>query len=280
MNNKIGDSVNNVDKVKRYGWVIKDDPGELKRLHKKDLRIHPAYQRDLLQLKVLEIASTWSWVGCGAIVVGDRGGDLWVIDGQHRVMAAMKRSDINELPCIVFKTESVKQEAGAFLDLNAGRKPVSSLGKFKAMIAAGDKAACDVHLMLERLGISTKSMASKPKEIKSVAWLIRKAKEDTFKLEVILTLTDKLCPDIPLQERLLDGLWYINENLPGGVSDKRFIERAYAVGGRKLLDAANRASAYFAKGGARVWANGMIEELNKGLRYKFVLRDQGHLTKS
>lgn len=36
---------NGVDKKSRYGWVTKDEPGELKMLHKDAIQIHPAYQR-------------------------------------------------------------------------------------------------------------------------------------------------------------------------------------------------------------------------------------------
>ena len=37
-------------------------------------------------------------------------------------------------------------------------------------------------------------------------------------------------------------------------------------GARALLDAANRASAYYASGGSKIWAQGMLGELNKGLQ--------------
>lgn len=269
----MSETVKGVDKVKRYGWVTKDEPGTLKNLHKDVLQIHPAYQRDVIPGKVKEITANWSWVGAGAIVVGERGGEYWVIDGQHRVLAAKRRSDITHLPCVVFQTEGVKQEAIAFLDLNTGRKPVSSIGKFKAMLAAGDEAASTVHRVLEDLGVTTKATASKGKELKSVAWAVRRAGEDAEKFEAVMRIAAELSHDIPIQERLLDGLWYINERLRGGISDKRFSERLRAVGARRLIEAANKAAAYFVKGGASVWATGMMDEINKGLRNKFALLD-------
>lgn len=262
-----------VDKTKRYGWVTKDAPGELRNLHKDVLQIHPAYQRDVLPMKVKEITATWSWAACGAIVVGERGGEFWVIDGQHRVLAAKRRSDITHLPCVVFKTEGVRQEAVAFLDLNTGRKPVSSIGKFKAMIAAGDASACAVHRTLEALGVTPKATANKAKELKSVAWAIRKAGEDVAKFELVMRVAVELSQDMPIQEKLLDGLWYINERLAGGITNKRFRDRINAVGARRLIEAANKAAAYFARGGAKVWADGMMNEINKGLQKRFALAD-------
>lgn len=273
MDKMISESICGIDKVKRYGWITKDSPGALKMLHKDVLQIHPAYQRDVILPKVTEITANWSWVGCGAIVVGERGGDFWVIDGQHRVLAAKRRSDISALPCVVFQTEGVRQEAIAFLDLNAGRKPITSIGKFKAMIAAGDKSACTVQKTLQTLGITPKSTATKPNELKSVAWAVRKAEENPEKFEVVMRTASELSQDIPIAEKLLDGLWYINERLPGGIEEKRFAARVRAIGARKLIDAANKASAYFVRGGASVWATGMMEEINKGLRTRFELRD-------
>ncbi len=262
-----------IDKTSRYKWVTKDEPGELKRLHKDVLQIHPAYQRDVIPSKVKEITAEWSWVAVGAIVVGERGGEFWVIDGQHRVMAAKRRSDITHLPCVVFKTDGVRQEAAAFLDVNTGRKPVSSIGKFKAMIAAGDEAACAVQHTLDSLGITPKTTASKPRELKSVAWAIKRAAEDVAKFTLVMRVAAELSHDIPIQEKLLDGLWYIHDRLPNGITEKRFAERLKVVGARKLIDGANKASAYFVRGGANVWADGMMNEINRGLRNTFSLRD-------
>lgn len=269
----MSETVKGVDKVKRYGWLTKDEPGTLKNLHKDVLQIHPAYQRDVIPAKVKEITANWSWVGAGAIVVGERSGEFWVIDGQHRVLAAKRRSDITHLPCVVFQTDGVKQEAVAFLDLNTGRKPVSSIGKFKAMLAAGDEAASIVHRVMEELGVTPKATANKGKELKSVAWAVRKAGEDARKFETVMRIASELSHDIPIQERLLDSLWYIDARLQGGITEKRFVDRLRAVGARRLIEAANKAAAYFVRGGAAIWATGMMEEINKGLRNKFALRD-------
>lgn len=269
----LSETIQGVDKVKRYGWVIRDEPGQMKELHKDVLQIHPAYQRDQIPQKIKEITADWSWIAAGVIVVGERGGDYWVVDGQHRVLAAKRRSDIVFLPCIIFKTEGIRQEAKAFLDLNTGRKPVSSIGKFKAMIAAGDEAACTVHRVLESLDIKTMRKADGCKELGSVEWSVRKAREDSAKFEVVMRIAAEISTDVSIQQKLLDGLWYINDRLPDGINQTRFIKRLKDIGGRRLIDAANKAAAYFVHGGAKIWATGMMEEINKGRRIKFALRD-------
>jgi hypothetical protein len=91
-----------LSKVERYGWEMKDEPGELMHVDKKRLRIDHEYQRSANEVKVTEITKRFSWLALGAIVVVRRGDAYYVVDGQHRVMAAMRRTDIATLPCVVF----------------------------------------------------------------------------------------------------------------------------------------------------------------------------------
>ncbi len=262
-----------VDKTARYGWVTKDEPGELKMLHKDVLKIHPAYQRDVLPEKVKAITAAWSWVGLGAVVVGERGGEFWVIDGQHRTLAAKRRSDITHLPCVVFKTADVKTEARAFLDLNTGRKPVTAFAKQKAMVAAGDEVAAYVQQQCEALGLEIKPSAHIPRQLKCVAWCTRRAAEDKDVFRAVLAMGAELSTQdqMPVAERLLEGLWILHARCGEGLADKRLTKRLREKGARALLDGANRAAAYYASGGGKVWAQGMLSELNKGLHRKFTM---------
>lgn len=262
-----------VDKTVRYGWVTKDEPGELMMLHKDVLQIHPAYQRDALQEKVKAITASWSWLSLGALVVGNRNGEYWVIDGQHRALAAKRRSDITHLPCVVFKTEDVKSEARGFLDLNTGRKPVTAVAKQKAMVAAGDEVAMFVQQQCEDLGLKITVTSNSVGQIKCVAWCTKRAAENKDEFRLVLTMGAilSLQDQMPVQERLLEGLWFINMRCGDGLRDKRLVKRLREKGARSLLEAANRAAAYYATGGGKVWAQGMLSELNKGLKHKFTI---------
>jgi hypothetical protein len=262
-----------VDKTARYGWVTKDEPGELKMLHKDVLQIHPAYQRDVLPEKVKAITAAWSWLSLGALVVGERGGEFWVIDGQHRTLAAKRRSDITHLPCVVFKTADVKTEARGFLDLNTGRKPVTAVAKQKAMVAAGDEVAAYVQQQCEALGLEIKPSAHTAGQLKCVGWCTRRAAEDKDVFRLVLAMGAELSTQdqMPVAERVLEGLWILHAKCGNGLADKRLTKRLREKGARALLDAANRAAAYYASGGGKVWAQGMLAELNKGLQHKFTM---------
>ena len=85
-------SVGNKDKIERYDWKLLDQPGELRMLNKKVLRVDEQYQREATEPKVKEIARAWSWLACGALLVAERDGVYFVFDGQHRALAALRRS--------------------------------------------------------------------------------------------------------------------------------------------------------------------------------------------
>lgn len=261
------------DKIKRYGWTVQDAPGEMRMLHKDALQVHPAYQRDLVANKVAEISAAWSWVALGALVVGERGGEFWVIDGQHRAAAAKRRSDITHLPCVVFKTSDVKQEARGFLTIQTMRKPVTAVAKQKAMVTAGDETAAFVQQTIESLGLEIKPSAHTAGQLKCVAWCARRAAEDKDVFRLVLAMGAELSrqDDMPIAEKLLEGLWLLNAKCGEGLADKRLTKRLREKGARVLVDAANRAAAYYASGGAKVWAQGMLSELNKGLQKKFTM---------
>lgn len=263
-----------VTKIERFGWTIKDSAGSLIKLDKNFLKVHPDYQRKSVDSKIRAIASSWSWIACGAIIVGHRNNEYWVIDGQHRVLAAKCRADIKELPCVVFETFSVQQEAIGFLDVNAGRKPVPAIDRFNAKIAANDEVAIYVRNTCLLLGITIKGTAHKPMETKSISWAVKWARADKDAFFDVMKLSAEMCKDSILYEILLDGLMYIHMNCDVNLKNQRLTERIKTIGAVKLVESAKRASAYFVKGGAKVWANAMIDEMNKGLRIKYKLIDK------
>jgi hypothetical protein len=271
LNGSKGDELTNrgVDKIAMWGWSTKDRPGHLMMVPKSDLRVHADYQRSPMLTKVGELASSWSWIACGVLIVGRRGGELWVIDGQHRLLAARKRSDIKELPCIVFDTVDVSQEAGGFLDANTNRKPVPVADRFGAMVAHGDETPVFVSETFDDIGLTVKRVAKNPGEIKCIGWALRCAAIDRDRFVKVLRMGKSILTESAMVERILAGLWHIETKAPGTLDDKRFHDRIKAIGVNKLLDGIARANAYYQSGGEKVWATGILNEMNHGLRNKF-----------
>lgn len=267
-----------VDKIERYKWIVKDAPGVLQNLNKSVLQIHAAYQRHSNDERITAIASKWSWVACGAIIVGKRGGEYWVIDGQHRVLAAKRRSDIKTLPCLVFKTDSVAQEAQGFLEANTGRKPVMTIEKYRAGLAANDPLYVQLHGIFARLNITPKVTINSARDFKAIAWAAQRVKEDPVALEYVLSKAIEVCGKHPLSEKIVASMFYIHKNTAAGLDDARMMKKLKAMGGEGIINAANSAAAYFSSGGVRIWVEGVLKEVNKGLRIKIELNNSQETT--
>lgn len=261
------------DKVKRYGWTVKDAPGELRMLHKDVLTMDATYQRELNAPKVSAITGAWSWMACGALNVAERNGTFYVFDGGHRWAAAKRRSDITHLPCVVFQTAGVKEEARGFLDVNTGRKPVNAVVKHKAMLAAGDETAMFVQKLCERHGLVPQYTATAAGTIRCVSWLVTRAREDREALTRVLAIAAELSAReaLPVAEKLLDGLWFVHKKCGAGLDDKRLLARIREKKASELVEGANKAAAYYAHGGGAIFAEGMLNVLNKGLQRKFTM---------
>lgn len=265
---------NGGDKVSAYKWTMKDEPGEFRLIHKSNLQIPAEYQRieTVSHNKVLTIVDDWSWIALGVLIVAERDNVLWVVDGQHRKLAADKRSDVQDLPCMVFQTDSIAREAQGFLDVNTGRKPLSSLARFKAQVASGDEDAIFVNGLLRRLGLVTAQTANAPKTIKCVGVVMTLAKANRQSTERVMELVAELCKDCFVHEILILGLAYINDNCEFDLTDGRLVTRIKSVGSNDLVLSAKKAAAYFASGGAKVYGEAMLDAINKNLRTRFLMK--------
>jgi hypothetical protein len=100
-----------------------------------------------------KIKTGWNWNYCQPLVVSRRlDASLYVIDGQHRLTAAMGRGDIPHLPCVVISGQDENGEASAFVALNTQRQKLSQGDIFNAMLAAGNEDAKHVAGLLAETG--------------------------------------------------------------------------------------------------------------------------------
>lgn len=124
-----------------------------------ELQVDAAYQRSIeggdSQALIRKIAQFWNWDLCQPLVVARReSGELFVIDGQHRLAAARLRGDIMQLPAVVVQYASAADEAASFVHLNQQRRPLGKLDLFKAAVASGDKEACAILEALADAGLT------------------------------------------------------------------------------------------------------------------------------
>lgn len=263
-------------KVDLYKWGVKDSPGVLRMIDKHEIAVEHLYQRDAKHRRALEIAGSWSWVACGALVVAQRDGRYWVIDGQHRLLAAMQRTDISLLPCVVFATHDLQPEAAGFVSANTMRGPVRMMEHFRASILAQDPHCLALLALCKQYGAKIPTTAngvgnSEPGEISCMGLLSRifadnpDVAERSFALCVDLAMRESL----PVSFILLAGIRDLDRLIPGCLSDGRFCERIYRAGATALIAAAKKYSALMGRGGAKTYALGMLGEINKGLHRKY-----------
>ena len=259
-----------LDKVKHYGWKMTDDIGVLYYAKKTELQIDQSYQRSIIsEPRVLSIASNWSWVSFGCLIISERPDKtLWVVDGQHRLVASMRRSDVTELPCLVFKCDSAEEEAKAFYSANCLRGNVSAYDKLRALLVSGDQLAKDSVALIQSENYEP-AATDRPGSIRCVARFISLMKSDRGILQKIWPLVARLHRDEnnqPIRVRVLSALIYIGKFGTGDITSDVWRERIIRTGLPAITAAIDRACVVFVKGGSRVCAQGALEVINKGVR--------------
>lgn len=269
---------NNVDKVSRYGWSTLGPEGQFQRIDKRLLEIDKSYQRDAdSEKKVLYIAGKFEWPSCAVLCVAYRNGRYWVLDGHHRLMAAMKRSDITLMPCMVFETTDAKEEAEIFLRINTHRKAMTGLQKFKALVKSENEAAIKANELISQSGrvVARNSGAT---VFSAPTVLIRCIEADEAAIRRIWPLIVQVCDGQPINNRIISGMFFIETRLEQSTSltQPKWKRKVLGLGAAGLMDAINRACAFYENGGDRVYANGILSALNKNARAeKLSLRELG-----
>lgn len=258
-------------KVEAYKWLMTGAPGELTYLAKTLLEIDHNYQRNAKNARVLKLARRWNWLACGVLTVAKRGDRYYVVDGQHRLMAAMKRADIDRLPCLMFETTQMRDEAEAFRDANKERRPITTFEQWNANLVAQDEATLFVHAIIANAG-RTPSQATNASTVRCLTTIVNAARFNRKELVRVWPIVVHVCAGHTLHERVFTALMYLECNLIEGqsLSHKMWSEKIAHIGYQGVLDAVQRAAAFYAAGTPKVWALGVMQELNKGRRTRML----------
>jgi ParB-like nuclease domain len=124
----------------------------------KMLAVDPAYQRSIdntsSKALIQRIARDWDWDLCQPLVVSRRDDNqLYVVDGQHRLAAAIARNDIEQLPCFICSLPDIAAEADRFVQFNRNRKALKPLDLWKAAVASGDANALQINAAVAAAGL-------------------------------------------------------------------------------------------------------------------------------
>lgn len=134
------------------------------------------YQR-ATQRHVRIIAQNWNDDKCDPLMTNYRNdGYFYIIDGQHRLMAALMRG-IESLVCIVFVGLSIKEEADLFTEQNEGTKKLSPYDTYKANLCRGEKTDTMIKNICDKYGVAIKK-ANTPKVLKCLSVVRRYFRSD------------------------------------------------------------------------------------------------------
>jgi hypothetical protein len=260
-------------RIERYQQQAKGRKGALAYVDKYSLRIdNEHYQRKPVVAKVNEIANDWSWIACASISVARRrDGSLWVMDGQYRVLAAMKRSDIGDLPCVIHDVVDIADEAAGFTEINSNRKAMEAAVRLKAMITAQEPVGLLIDSLLRSTGRTTDN--KKKRSVRCIWALMDAARSNADVVKHIWPLLDAVVGDKTMVLQFFKAFLWIEQHMPDGQSvvDAKIGRRFVEIGYDELLKAAQEAAGYFGKTGGRVWASGMIKRYNHRLTSRLVL---------
>lgn len=167
------------------------------------LSVDPRYQRDTKsrrsQVVIEKIAADFRWSRFG-VIMAVKGADGWlVVDGQHRVEAARRRSDVPRVPALVLRETSLADVAADFVAVNQTRVIVTPLHLHHAQLAAGDPETLKVADICKRAGIRicrwpTPANKMKPGETLAVGLIISVVRLGEDAALKILTRARKASP--------------------------------------------------------------------------------------
>jgi hypothetical protein len=255
------------DKKEKYGWRTVDEQGELHWIDKGSLSVdHELYQRNVDNpSKVQKIAAEWSWMACGVLIVAIRqNGSFWVVDGQNRLVAALRRSDIKSLPCLLFAVSTPQEEAAAFGRINRNRRALSRTDLFKAEVAAGHAEAVALRDLLGEFGYVVGNPGTK-NAVVCVDALLRATRANVESLRMILDIYQSQFDGERILAEIVEGFMFLAAN-GANLNDKRLRKRLSDLGHEEVIASVRRCSQFRGKGTRESYAEGIAMAVNKGLR--------------
>ena len=253
-------------KIEQYGWNVLDQPGQFKWVLKEELNIDHVYQRDRVsEVRVASIRRDWSWVACGALIVASRkDGTLWIIDGQHRKLAADNRADIRALPCVIFSMSELKDEATGFYRANTVRGPMDSCSKYKSLIASGDPVAIRVDKMIRESGYNVHPKRGQWK-VSCVQRILNCYQSDPQIASDIWALIVDIYEGASPKQRVVAGLFFLEarlRRLGQTLLTEQNISRLKKAGLDAINESIQKTLVYYGKGGEKYFAEGIVRLLN------------------
>jgi hypothetical protein len=254
-----------VDKTRKMGWSTIDKPGAFMWIEKQQLHIDSAYQRSLIsESRIAVVTQAWSWLSCGTLIVYEFDGKFWVIDGQHRLLAAMRRSDIQQLPCLWFDFPSVEEAAMAFYRANCIRGNVSPFDRLRALLAAGEPLARSVVEIMESEGYKP-SNGDGANTVRCVSAFVDATKKHRSTLIKVWPLIAELHSGLSIKNTVFKALLYLARFGTDDITSPEWRARVLKHGLHEIENHIEQMTKFKSMGGEKMAALAALEVINKGV---------------
>jgi len=266
---KMSSNKTNEEKV----WNNPGQAGEFMWVPKGDIEIDHTYQRDELSGHVNKMAKNFTWRWFGTLSVERRSsGRLFGIDGQQRLLAALKRPDITEVPCMVHVSKGVKGEAADYSGINNNRRNLQAYDKFKSELTQKIPLAVRINEMVQKNGYHIKYKTSEPYSFMAIGtlWSLSKRDEATT-AEVFRYLAAIAIDGERIHQRVFHGMYlFVRYQRRGGydfLADKERMQDLKMLGLKNIPKAAKRVSQDESLDfeGPSAYAYAIFQELNRDL---------------
>ena len=125
-------------------------PSKLVELHAGEFSVDLKVQRQLQDARAEAMADDFQPHALGLLTASKRtDGHIYIVDGQHRMVAARKASYDGLMATRLFEGLTLKEEAALFLKLNSSRA-VQAIDRFKVRITEGEPVAVKINEVLKR----------------------------------------------------------------------------------------------------------------------------------
>lgn len=257
-----------------HDWKTEDKPGQYTMLDKSLIGIDDSYQREHIhESRVLRICASLSWKKFGVLLIArrtTRGGreTYWVFDGQHRKMAVDKRTDITDVPCLVFDSTGPLEESRWFLEVNKDRGPVRGVDSFKALIRNREPVAMSVRDMLAANGYVVRNSKAN-NSVSCVGKILQAMQQKPDSARAAWSVCAALHGTEYIHPQVFDALFALDCFLfrfvpPDSVASPEHRDLILRATLPRVIRQINMATAFRRKGGAKVWADGLVQLLNRG----------------
>jgi len=265
------------NKVERYDWALPGDSGQFRCIPVGDLKIDHSYQRQQVgDGTVIKIARDFSWSMFGVLIAMERAnGNLYVVDGQQRLAASIRRGDIDKVPCYVFKSDGKDHEARAFLGLNTSRTKVSAVDKFIAAARANIQPMKEISVWLASHDLQVTKNGNIDYGIAFPAKLAETWARNPDTAKDAILIQREISPKEPLVSPIHLGIAYL---LNSGIPVRDEIQKIISEGGKERLLGAIRNEMHLnnSNDSTLICARGVLAVINfrrKSRKYSFPISE-------